>query len=500
MKQYILAIDQGTTSTKACIYDQQQHMIAWAQLEFKQYFPQVGWVEHDPEELWQSVLAVCHKALATANVSASQIAALGISNQRETTILWHKVSGEVVHPAIVWQDRRTFDYCQQLKAQGFDPLIHQKTGLLIDPYFSASKIRWILDHVPRAKTLADQGLLAFGTVETYLLWRLTGGKVHFTDVTNASRTSLMNIHTLSWDPELLAIFAIPASVLPTIVKNVGDFGDTMPSLFGDAIAIKALVGDQQAAMIGQACITPGTLKVTLGTGAFLMLNSGSQVIQSTCHLISTVAYQVGSECAYALEGSVFNTGTAVKWLRDQLGLIKTAAETEGLARSLTSNDGFYLVPSFTGFGAPYWQPDISAMCYGITRATSKAHFARGALEAVAYQLLDIKIAMERDVAFAIHELRVDGGLAVNNWFIQFLADMLAIPLLMTPVTEASCSGAALLAAIGAGFYRDLTDATQHWHANRKILPTMASATRLSNHQGWIKAVTMLLTSAKGEVG
>ncbi len=496
MKQYILAIDQGTTSTKACIYDREQYLIAWAQQEFNQYFPQVGRVEHAPEELWQSVLTVCHKVLAIANVSASQIAALGISNQRETTILWHKHTGEAVYPAIVWQDRRTFDDCQRLKEQGLDALIHQKTGLLIDPYFSATKIRWILDHVPRAKDLADQGLLAFGTVESYLLWRLTGGKQHITDVTNASRTLLMNIHTLTWDPELLAIFAIPASLLPTIVQNVGDFGETLPALFGDAISIKALIGDQQAAMIGQACITPGTLKATLGTGAFLMLNSGSHVIQSTCHLISTVAYQVGGCVAYALEGSVFNTGTAVKWLRDQLGLIKTADETESLARSLSSNDGFYLVPSFTGFGAPYWQPEISAMCCGITRSTSKAHFARGALEAVAYQLLDIKIAMERDVAFTIHELRVDGGLAVNHWFLQFLADMLAIPLLMTSVTEASCSGAALLAAIGAGFYQDLTAATHHWHASRKILPTMASATRVANHQGWIKAVTMLLNSVK----
>lgn len=494
MSHYILAIDQGTTSTKACIYDEEHCLLAWAQQELKPAFPQIGRVEHDPEDIWQSVLLVCHQVLAQANLNASQIAALGISNQRETTLVWHKETGQTLTPAIVWQDRRTTEDCKALKRQGLDAYIQKTTGLLIDPYFSATKIRWILDNIPRAKSLADQGLLAFGTVESFLVWRLTGGVTHITDVTNASRTSLMNIHTLHWDEQLLQIFAIPASVLPTIVPNVGQFGETMPALFGAAIPITGLVGDQQAAMIGQACLRPATWKATIGTGAFLMLHTGATVVQSSCQLISTVAYQVHQDLAYALEGSIFNTGTAVKWLRDQLGMIQSAAETESLAKSLTSNDGFYLVPSFTGFGAPYWQPDISAMCYGITRATSRAHFARGALEAVAYQLLDIKTAMANDAGLVIGDIRVDGGLAANNWFLQFLADMLNVPLLLSSTTEASCSGAAALAVIGAGLAPDLQQATRHWHATRKILPTMNSVTRDRNYQGWSRAVTMLLNS------
>lgn len=491
MNHYILAIDQGTTSTRACIYDKDQSLVAWSQQEFEQFFPQIGRVEHNPQDIWQSTLSVCHSALAQANIKASQVIGLGISNQRETTIMWHKQTGEAVSPAIVWQDRRTHEYCQGLKDAGFDEVIQRKTGLLIDPYFSASKIRWILDHIPRAQALVDQGLLAFGTVESYLVWQLTGGKRHVTDVSNASRTLLMNIHNFDWDDELLAIFGIPRSILPTIVDNSGHVGDTLPALFGAAIPITGLAGDQQAAMVGQACIQPNSLKATVGTGAFLMLNTGQQVIQSQCRLISTVAYKIGNDYAYALEGSIFNTGTAVKWLRDQMGLIQAATDTERLARSLMSNDGFYLVPSFTGLGAPYWQPEARALCYGITRATTPAHFARGALEAVAYQLLDIKHLMEQDAALTIHDIRLDGGLTANHWFLQFLADMLNVPLLLSPVAEASCYGAGLLAAIGAGQFANLQQASTHWHASRKILPTMAAALRLQNYQGWSQALGML---------
>lgn len=493
MAFYTLGIDQGTTSTKACIYDEEHRLIAWAQQEFKQYFPELGYVEHDPEEIWQSVLTVCHQVLAQTNLTARQIAAVGISNQRETTVVWHKSTGQILTPAIVWQDRRTLEYCKQLHEQGWADVIQQKTGLLIDPYFSGTKIRWILDHVPQAQSLAQQGLLAFGTIESYLVWRLTAGAMHITDVTNASRTLLMNIHRLEWDEELLALLKIPASLLPTIVPNTGDFGVTEASLFGGSIPIRGLAGDQQAAMIGQACVTPQSLKATIGTGAFLMVNTGERVIQSSCRLISTVAYQVGQDTAYALEGSVFNTGSIIKWLRDQMQLIRTSAETEDLARSLSHNDGFYLVPAFTGLGAPYWQADAKAMCCGMTRATSRAHFARGALEAIVYQLLDIQSAMEKDTGLKIEDIRVDGGLTANGWFMQFLADMLAVPLLLASVTEASCMGAALLAAIGAGQYADVRIATSHWQASRKILPTMASVIRQQNYQGWQKAVSMLLS-------
>ena len=488
MTQYLLAIDQGTTSTRACIYDEQQQLIATAQQSFNQSFPDLAWVEHDADEIWQSVLTVCRQALATAQLNACDIAGLGISNQRETTVLWHKITGDVIAPAIVWQDRRTLAYCETLKAQGLENFIQTKTGLVIDPYFSASKIRWLLDHHPVAKALADQGLLAFGTIESFLVWRLTGGATHITDVTNASRTLLMNIQTRQWDDELLAVFNIPRSVLPTIVSNTGHFGETVPALFGTAIAITGMAGDQQAAMIGEACIKPDTLKATLGTGAFLMLNTGHRLIQSQCRLLTTIAYQVGDDFAYALEGSVFNCGVAIQWLRDQLGLIQSAQETEALARSLSSNEGFYLVPAFTGLGAPYWRSDVRALCCGITRATTKAHFARGALEAVAYLLLAIKTAMEQEAALTISEIRVDGGLTANAWLLQFLTDMLQVPLRKSASAEASCRGAALLAGIGAGLYENLAAATAGWQQALCVTPSMDAVTREQNIHGWQQAL------------
>lgn len=492
MGHYILAIDQGTLSTKACIYDDEQYLIASAQQALPQSLPQIGRVEYDPDAIWHSCLAVCHQVLAQSNLNASQMLALGIANQRETTLVWHKETGQVLTPAIAWQDRRTLEYCKTLKAGGLEPWIQAKTGLLLDAYFSATKLHWILERIPRAKSLADQGLLAFGTVETYLVWRFTAGASHVTDVSNASRTLLMNIHTRQWDDELLQLFGIPHSMLPHIVNNTGDFGCTEASLFGAAIPITGLAGNLTAAMIGQACIQPGQLKALVGTGAFLLLNTGSQVVTSQHRLLSSVAYQVGDELAYVLEGSVLNTGMAVQWLMDPMKLIQSEQETEALARSLSTNDGFYLVPSFTGLAAPYWQGDIRAMCCGISRATTRAHFARGALEAVAYQLLDIKIALEQDAGIAIHDIRIGGALTSNEWFLQFWADMFHTPLLMaSAATEVIGKGAALLAAIGSGVYSDLSQATQHWRATRLIVPTLAETTRQRNHQGWQKALQML---------
>lgn len=491
MNHYFLAIDQGTTSTRAMIFDAEQRVVAVSQIPFQQYFPESGWVEHDPEEIWQSVLEVCRQAIAQSGLSPSKIAALGISNQRETTVLWHKKTGQVVAPAIVWQDRRTTNYCQQLKEK-FGDIIQQKTGLLLDPYFSASKIHWLLNHYPEAKVLAATGELAFGTIESFLIYRLTGGEKHVSDISNASRTALFNIHTASWDPELLKIFEIPDSLLPEVLDNATFFGACKENLLGASIPITGAAGDQQAAMIGQACLQAGLMKTTLGTGAFLMLNTGEQAVHSQYQLLTTIAYQIGSKRHYALEGSIFNAGTSIKWLRDDLNLIQDAKETEALAMSLSSNDGVYLVPAFTGLGAPYWRADLRAMIYGLTRASSKAHFARAALEAVAYQLADVVQAMQADAKLTVCEMRLDGGLTANAWLMQFMADMLKLPVLLPANAEASCLGAALLAGIGSGLYNSLEEASKLWRATRKFLPNMSEEIRDQNYHGWREALAKIM--------
>lgn len=489
---YILAIDQGTTSTRAILFDQDQHIIALDQQEFNQYFPQPGWVEHDAEEIWQTVLTTCRNAIAKSHVDPKLIRGLGISNQRETSILWERASGKVIGRAIVWQDRRTAEACEKLKANNLTAWIQQKTGLLPDPYFSATKIRWMLNNIPDAKTKAAKGELAFGTVESFLVWRLTGGKAHVTDLTNASRTLLMNISTRVWDHELLTLFDVPESLLPTIVSNAEKVGETDPALLGVAIPITGMAGDQQAALVGQACVQPGMLKITLGTGAFLTLNTGEKLIFSQHQLLTTIGYDVKGNLAYALEGSIFSAGAVIKWLRDELQLIKNLQEIEALVQSLTSNDGVYLVPAFTGLGAPYWNPDVRGMLSGITRGTTKANIVRATLESIAYQLRDVQDAMVKDVGKNIIEMRVDGGLSASAWLLQFIADLLNMPVLLTATQEASCYGASILAAIGAGCYPDLLSATQRWHAVRKFLPSFSEEKRKNLYAGWLKAVHQLL--------
>ncbi|MCD6046915.1 MAG: Glycerol kinase [Gammaproteobacteria bacterium] len=489
---YILAIDQGTTSTRAILFDQDHHIIALDQQEFTQYFPQPGWVEHDAEEIWQTVLTTCQNAIAKSHVDPKLIVGLGISNQRETSILWEKSTGKVLGRAIVWQDRRTAEQCEKLKAENLTHWIQQKTGLLLDPYFSATKIRWMLDHLPGAQQKADNGELAFGTIESFLVWKLTAGKVHVTDVTNASRTLLMNISTRQWDQELLDLFKVPRALLPEIVSNAEKVGETDTGLLGIAIPITGMAGDQQAALVGQACIESGMLKTTLGTGAFLTLNTGKQLIYSSHQLLTTMGYDVKGDIAYVLEGSIFSAGAVLKWLRDELQLVQNVKETEALAQSLSGNDGVYLVPAFTGLGAPYWNPDVRGNLSGITRGTTKAHIVRAALESIAYQLRDVLDAMNKDVVDGIKEIRVDGGLTASAWLLQFIANLLNTPVLLTATQEASCYGASILAAIGAGCFPNLKSATQHWRAVRKFLPSFSAEERNSVYAGWLKAVHQLL--------
>ncbi len=487
---YILAIDQGTTSSRAMIFDQDQHLISKAQSEFPQYFPQSGWVEHDPESIWQSVLDCCHGALAKSHVAPKNIRGIGISNQRETTIVWNRHTGRPIGPAIVWQDRRTALFCETLKTKqkNIDQFLQDKTGLLLDPYFSATKIDWLLKNIANARQQAEAGDLLFGTVESFLVWRFTRGKVHVTDISNASRTLLMNIHTGQWDDELLSFFNIPKAMLPTIVNNAEKIAEVDEFFFGFPIPITGMAGDQQAALVGQACINEGMLKATLGTGAFLMLNTGHKVIRSNNQLVSTVAYRINNKITYALEGSIFNVGTIINWLKNELQLIHSPKETETLAESLASNEGVYFVPAFTGLGAPYWRPDARGAIVGLSRNTSKAHIVRAALEAIAYQLRDIQLAMEQDAQEEIQEVRVDGGLTANHWLLQFSANMMNVPLLQTVFQEASCYGAEMLAAVGAGCYEDLAAATKHWQAAHKFLPQLSDVHRDQLYEAWMKAV------------
>jgi glycerol kinase len=490
----LLAIDQGTTSTRAIAFDAEGNKLGTHQLELAQSFPGDGWVEHDARQIWQDTLSCVRGALKAANCTAADVTALGMTNQRETTVLWNRQSGQPIAPAIVWQDRRTADFCAQHADQS--EWLSAKTGLLLDPYFSATKIAWLLDHTPGAREQADRGELAFGTIDSWLLWNLTQGAVHATDATNACRTALFNIHSQDWDDELLDFFKVPRSLMPEVRDSAGDFGHAAAELFGCAIPIRGIAGDQQAALIGQACFSPGMAKSTYGTGCFVVLNTGKTCVQSAHRLLSTVAYRLKGETTYALEGSIFVAGAAVQWLRDALHLIKSAGETEALARSVKGQQGVYLVPAFTGLGAPYWDPQARGAILGLTRDTGLAHIVRAALESVAYQTRDLLDAMAAD-SLAPTELRVDGGMVINDWLSQFLADALQTRVLRPQVTETTALGAAFLAGLGSGVYPSLEAVSALWSEERRFLPSMPAdeATRL--HVGWQAAVASVRSHANG---
>ncbi|RTI09851.1 glycerol kinase, partial [Thermus scotoductus] len=444
--KYLLALDQGTTSSRAILFSLEGRPVAMAQREFRQLYPRPGWVEHDPLEIWESQLGVAQEALRQAGVEAREVVALGLTNQRETTLVFERGTGRPLYNAIVWQDRRTASLCQELKAQGLEPLFRERTGLLLDPYFSGTKLAWLLENVPGLRGKAERGEALFGTVDTWLLYRLTGGKVHATDLSNASRTLLFNLHTLSWDEELLEVFRVPRAMLPEVRPSDGDFGETLPELFGRAIPIRGVLGDQQAALFGQAALERGEGKCTYGTGAFLLLNTGERPVPSPKGLLSTVAWSVRGKVSYALEGSVFMAGAVVGWLQG-LGLIRESAVEEALAREVADSGGVYLVPAFTGLGAPYWDPYARGAILGLTRGTTKAHLARAALEGVAFQMVDVVRTME-EAGTPLKELRVDGGMVENALFLQIQADLLGVPVLRPKVTETTALGAALMAGVG----------------------------------------------------
>lgn len=456
-EKFILALDQGTTSSRAIVFNKTGEPVSIAQREFRQIYPNPGWVEHDPLEIWSSQVAVATEATVRAGLQTADIQAIGITNQRETTIVWDKLTGEPVYPAIVWQDRRTADYCDLLKEKGFGMLIQEKTGLIIDAYFSATKIQWILDHVPGARQKAVGGGLLFGTVDTWLVWKLTGGEVHVTDVTNACRTMLYNIRELSWDKELLSLFDIPAAMLPAVRSCSEVYGHTAAALFAERIPIAGMAGDQQAALFGQMCSEPGMVKNTYGTGCFMLMNIGEQPIISRHNLVTTIAWQIGAEVRYALEGSIFIAGAVVQWLRDELKIIAHARQIEELTATVEDNGGVYMVPAFAGLGAPHWNQQARGTIFGITRGTSQAHLARAALESIAFQTLDVLKAMEADSKMSIRELRVDGGATVNDMLMQFQATVLGSCVVRPKVTEVTALGAAYLAGLATGFWQGLEE-------------------------------------------
>ena len=481
----LLAIDQGTTSSRAILFDASGRPLQVAQKEFSQYYPHDGWVEHDPEDIWSSTLAVTQEVLSRAQ---STPASIGITNQRETTMVWDRASGEPIYNAIVWQDRRTADTCEQLREAGHEVEVNARTGLLLDPYFCATKIAWILDHVEGARQSAEKGDLAFGTVDTFLLWRLTGGKVHATDATNASRTSLFNIHQQRWDETLLALFNVPVSLLPQVKDSAADFGTTDTAVLGQSIAVGALVGDQQAALVGQACLAPGMLKSTYGTGCFAILNTGSEALASRHRLLTTIAYRIQGEVTYALEGSIFMAGASVQWLRDELGLVDSANETATLAAGLDSNEGVYLVPAFTGLGAPHWNPYARGTLLGMTRATTPAHIARATLEAVCYQSAELLGAMAEDSGQSPALLRIDGGMARNDWLAQFLADISNTPVERPVLLETTALGAARLAGLQSGVFSSLDELSDVWRGERTFTPQMNESQRQTLLNTWRRAV------------
>lgn len=493
MKNFILAIDQGTTSSRALIFDSQGNKLSVGQQEFAQHFPDNGWVEHDAMDIWQSTIASCRSALETASITSEQIRCIGITNQRETTIVWDRETGVPIYNAIVWQDRRTSDYCEALKAQHLEETIQQKTGLLIDSYFSASKIRWLLENVTGARERAENGELAFGTVDSFLLWHLSKGRSHATDATNASRTQLFNIHTQQWDDELLEIFDIPASLLPTVEDCAAEYGECDAEYFGSSIPITGIIGDQQAAAFGQCCFWPGMAKSTYGTGCFLLLNTGNQVVKSANRLLSTVAFRLNGETSYALEGSIFMAGATMQWIRDGLQLIEQASESEALAEKTSEDLSVYLVPAFTGLGAPYWDPAARGALFGLTRDSGVKEVVTAALLSVCYQSKDLLVAIEADGG-TVASLRVDGGMANNDYVMQKLSDLLNLDVLRPELTEATALGAAYVAGLQAGIFESLEQISAKWELDQCFEPGKDDAWREKQYDGWLDAVSRTRTN------
>ena len=492
--KYILAIDQGTTSSRAILFDKNYQNCSVSQQEFKQHYPQSGWVEHDPEDIWQTTLTTCLQAMQRVNAKPADIASIGITNQRETTLIWDRKTGKPIHNAIVWQDRRTSDFCADLRAAGNETLVNSKTGLLLDPYFSATKIAWILDHVDGARDAANRGELAFGTVDTFLLWRLSDGKVHVTDATNASRTMLYDIYQRCWSDELLQLFNIPASMLPEVRDSATDFATTDKAIFDGAMSVSGVAGDQQAATVGQACFQPGMMKSTYGTGCFALLNTGTSAVASNNRLLTTIAYQLDGRTNYALEGSIFVAGAAVQWLRDGLQLIESAEQSGELAATADEAQDVYLVPAFVGLGAPYWDADCRGAIYGLSRGTSRAEIAKATLESVCYQTCDLLNAMQRDWGEAGNTiLRVDGGMVASNWTMQRLADLVNAEVDRPKVMETTALGAAWLAGMQSGFYGDQNEFAQSWGLDKRFSPNMDDATRSRKYAGWQDAVSRTLS-------
>lgn len=489
---YLLALDQGTSSSRSIVFDEQGHIVALAQRELPQIYPQPGWVEHDPMEIWRTQLATAREALEKANIQASAVRAVGITNQRETTVLWNRQTGQPVHHAIVWQDRRAEPACAQLREQGHAGTIQAKTGLLIDAYFSGTKLQWLLDHVPGAREQAERGELAFGTVDSWLMWQLTHGEVHVTDVSNASRTMLFNVHTNQWDDELLALLRIPRSLMPQVQPSSSHFCDVAPDLLGHAIRVGGVAGDQQSALFGQACFTAGMAKNTYGTGCFMLMHTGGSFQTSRNGLLTTSAAQAGAQTEFAMEGSVFVGGAVVQWLRDGLRAISTSGEVESLAQSVPDSGGVMMVPAFTGLGAPYWKPDARGTITGLTRGSTLGHIARAALESIAYQSASLLQAMSRDAVAAggapVSELRVDGGACVNDLLMQFQADLLGIPVVRPAVIETTALGAAYLAGLSSGVYGSTAELSQLWRAERRFLPTLGKARAHELMERWERAV------------
>ena len=496
MSQFILALDQGTTSSRAIVFDHLGNIKSIAQKEFTQIFPQPGWVEHDAIEIWSTQLGVAAEAVIMANLSVKDIAAIGITNQRETTVLWDRTTGQPLHNAIVWQDRRTAAYCDQLKQEGWAKKIQQKTGLIIDAYFSATKLKWMLDHVPGAREKAAKGEVCFGTIDSWLIWKLTNGKVHATDVSNASRTMLYNIHTLAWDEELLQLMNIPASILPEVKSSSEVYGFTQQILTAHSIPIAGIAGDQQAALFGQMCTRSGMVKNTYGTGCFMLMNTGTQPVPSTNNLLTTIAWQINGETQYALEGSVFIAGAVVQWLRDGLKIIRSSSEVEALATQVNNNDGVYLVPAFAGLGAPHWNQHARGTVFGVTRGTSDAHIARAALESIAYQTMDVLKAMEADASIAIRELRVDGGATANNLLMQFQSDMLNTKVVRPAITETTALGAAYLAGLAVGYWKSIEEISMQWQMEKTFHPDMSDDQRNHYTKGWNRAISATIHWSK----
>ena len=488
MPKYIMALDSGTTSNRCILFDHSGRVCSVAQKEFTQIFPQPGWVEHDADEIFATQLEVARQALRNIGATASDIAAIGITNQRETTVVWNKLTGRPVYNAIVWQCRRTADYCEALCSEGMVDAIRSKTGLVIDPYFSATKIRWILENVPGTREAADRGELLFGTVETWLIWKLTGGKVHVTDYSNASRTMLFNINTLSWDEEILSKLKIPASMLPTPVPSSGLVGHTEPSFFGAPIAISGAAGDQQAALFGQTCLTPGDVKCTYGTGAFLLMNTGEKPIFSRNGLVTTIAWGLDGKVNYALEGSIFVAGASIQWLRDELRFVESASDSEYMARKVSDTNGCYVVPAFTGLGAPHWNPHARGTIVGLTRGVNKYHIIRATLDSIAYQVNDILSAMEADANIALAQLKVDGGASANNYLMQTQSDLSGAPVVRPGCVETTAMGAAYLAGLAVGYWQNMDEICRNWALDRTFTPEITPQQRRTRLENWKRAV------------